>query len=421
VIDDSALDRLALASPLLGATGWIDGLARLIAIDTSTTPGCYSSTFADALQDMFAPLGFGFRRLEVPPHRSENPASQPVVNMIAGRRTGRRVCTIYFHTDSQPAGEGWTRPPFTLTRQGSRLYGRGAADMKGAMAAVWAALRAADAVGLGLSYDPVLLFCTDWEYGQHPGLRHLVDEGLIEGHVMCLNGSVAPRSWAGSLGSVDIAIKIDAAPPAHPFACSNPIDAAAFLLSHLTTLKSALESRGLPTRPLDLPLGSALHAGLSVSSIQGGAPGTNWPTPCSLTVNRRYAPEEGFETVLRELQAAINDGARQLPGFMVDTSLTGHCAPVVDPDHGPNWDRWKQALSWGFGYPADNFRRWASSEASPMGFVQEGGVQEILLGGLRRSGSGLHGPDEFTTVEDVEALARSVLAYLSDVPEVPSY
>jgi succinyl-diaminopimelate desuccinylase len=56
-----------------------------------------------------------------------------------------------------------------------------------------------------------------------------------------------------------------------------------------------------------------------------------------------------------------------------------------------------------------------------MGFAQQAGVPEVLLGGLRRPGGDPYGADEYTTVEDVEALARSVLAYLSDVAEVPRY
>jgi succinyl-diaminopimelate desuccinylase len=48
-----------------------------------------------------------------------------------------------------------------------------------------------------------------------------------------------------------------------------------------------------------------------------------------------------------------------------------------------------------------------------MGFVQQAGIREILLGGLSRPDNNTHAPDEFTTVDDVVALARAVLLYLS--------
>ncbi len=64
------------------------------------------------------------------------------------------------HTDVVPVdGQDWTVPPFALTRKEGRLYGRGAADMKGFCAAAIAAmLRAArqplrTPLHLALSHD----------------------------------------------------------------------------------------------------------------------------------------------------------------------------------------------------------------------------------------------------------------------------
>nr|WP_237182325.1 M20/M25/M40 family metallo-hydrolase [Roseomonas marmotae] len=336
--------------------------------------------------------------------------------MVAARRTGRRVCTIYFRTDTFPAGDGWTRPPFALTRQSSRLYGRGTTGMKGAVAAVWAALRAADAVGLGLSYDPVLLFCADREDGLHPGLRHLVAEGAVEGHAMCLDGPAAPRIWAGSLGSIRLAITLSGTEPDQQRPAVNPIEAMAPVVARLTELKEEIEARCSVGQSADEPFPA-----LSMSSIHGGKTGAIWPDTCDLVLDRSYGAQEEFGKVLAELQDAVREGFGESAYLKLQTRLVGHCPPVSSPDQGPNWPRWKQALSWGFGYPTTRLRRWTSQEGSPMGFVQQAGVSEILQGGLHHPNSAPHGPDEFTTIEDVESLARAVLAYLADVTEIPGY
>ena len=417
--DHADLDRLSLAVPLLGATGWIDGLARLVNIDCSGHPGTCFPAYVDVLQDMFAPLGFSFRRLPAPQEVEDSGKAgggEAAVGMVAARRTGRRACTIYFRMNSMPAGEGWTRPPFSLTRQSSRLYGRGTTEMKGAIAAVWAALRAADAVGLGLNYDPVLLFCADRGDGHHPALRRMMAEGLVEGHIMCLDGPATPRIWSGSLGSIHMSVSLDGPEPAeNAAAVANPVEAMAPLMARLMRLKDDIEARGRAAGQEDLP------AALTVSSIQGGKPGMDWPASCRLLLNRSYTAQEDFQAVVGELRTAIQEGCLTATHLNVETVLSGHCAPVRDPDRGPHWARWQQALSWGFGYPAARFRRLGSREGSPLGFVQQAGVQEVLLGGLRRAVSSPNGPDEFTTVEDVEALARSVLAYLAEVPEIPTY
>lgn len=375
----------------------------------------YSEPFASALQDMFAPLGFGFRRQEVPAHFVQGSDGTPI-NMIAARRTGRRVCTIYFHTDTLPAGEGWARPPFLLSRQGNRLYGRGAAGMKGAIAAVWSALRAADAVGLGLRFDPVLLFCTDAEGGFYPGLRHLAASRMVEGHVMCLDGSAAPRICVGMPGSLRLQVRITAKDAARQ---ENAAEAAAVLIAQLHAMKAGLETKTsalVPPSQTD----TGLRADLAVSA-PGSKAGVEMPTGCELTVTRSYLPEETVSTVQAELMEALEQAARNLPAFDVRVALRGHYAPVVAPDRGTNTPRWQQALGWGFGYSSAQFRRGACQEPSAMGFVQQAGVQEILFGGLGRPHSQRGQANEFTTIEDVEALARAVLAYLADIPDIPPY
>jgi succinyl-diaminopimelate desuccinylase len=129
-------------------------------------------------------------------------------------------------------------------------------------------------------------------------------------------------------------------------------------------------------------------------------------------VNRRYAPEEEFAAVLAELEGTVRDAMAPSRAPGLETHVIGHLAPVSDPT-GPHWPRWQKALGLGFGFAPEAFRAWGSSTSSDMGFVQQAGIREILLGGLGRPDNNTHAPDEFTTMADVTALARSVLLYLS--------
>ena len=54
---------------------------------------------------------------------------------------GEQVIGVLAHLDVVPAGEGWKTDPFTLTRDGDRVYGRGTSDDKGAVVASMIAMK----------------------------------------------------------------------------------------------------------------------------------------------------------------------------------------------------------------------------------------------------------------------------------------
>ncbi len=405
---------------------WLAALGRLLTLDTSFPPGAGYAAFADALEALFAPLGFAVRRVEVPEALWQSPeAHGPRVNLIAEPAARRRAgCGIYIHTDTVPPGDGWTRPPLALTREGDVLYGRGAADMKGAVAAVLAALGAARATGLALAFDPVLLFCTDEEGGLYPGVRYLAEQGLLGcDQLICLNGGAVPRLWAGCFGSLDIGITVvgRAAHSGDPGAQGiNAVEEALPILAALMALKARVEARAsaLPAPPYrrDRPL----TARLTIAAIQGGTKGSALPGRCRILVNRRVMPEETMQDALAEIEATVAAGAAGSRALSVTTQVVGRLDPVLDPDAGGRcWPRWQAALGWGFGWAPAAFTRYGASSSSDMGFVQQAGLREIMLGGLSRPDNRTHGPDEFTTIPDVTALARALLAYLADAP-IPS-
>ncbi|WP_419896794.1 M20/M25/M40 family metallo-hydrolase [Roseomonas sp. USHLN139] len=404
-LDALALDRLGLAAPLLGATGWIDDLARLVAIDTAAPPGQGYGAFAALLQDMFAPLGFGLRRLTMPEEAlSGAPDGGPRINLIASRRSGRPVCCLHFQMDTPPAGPGWSRPPLTLTRQGHLLYGLGTRRMKGAIAAVWAALRAADAVGLGLRFDPLLVFTTDGGQGANPhaGLRHLAEQGVLEGHLVSLGGLAAPRLWTGSPACLDLEIRIPAG--------AGAAEAALPVLSRLTALQGQL-GQGTDCR----------NEGprLSITTVSAEQAVDRSNAFCSLGLHRRLGAGETRESILAELDAVLRDVLP--PGHTATIREVAAIPAVTEPHRGPNAGRWQQAMRWGFGFGPEAFREYGGAAPSALGFVQQAGVSEILQAGLQRLGQPAQGPDECTSIDDVEALARALLAYLADVPEFPSF
>ncbi|WP_114228969.1 MULTISPECIES: succinyl-diaminopimelate desuccinylase [Sphingomonas] len=115
----------------------VDLAAKLISIP-SVTPA--SGPVFDALEAMLAPLGFTVHRFTL----GEAPDG-PTENMVAIRECGPGPHFGFAgHLDVVPAGDGWSGDPFVARIEDSRLIGRGANDMKSAIAAFVAAVAAVE-------------------------------------------------------------------------------------------------------------------------------------------------------------------------------------------------------------------------------------------------------------------------------------
>lgn len=425
MVDTMALDRNAPA--LAHAGDWIVAnaeeavvaLGRMIAVDTSFPPGLGYDDFAALMEEFVAPLGFATERVRVPESlwRGTNaPASGPRTNLIASRSSGRPPCGLYVHVDTVPAADGWTGNPLRMERDGDRLTGLGAADMKGCAAAILLALRAARACSVELAYDPVLLFCTDEEGGLYPGIRYLAEQGRLPEHLLNFNGSAEARIWAGCFGLFNLLVRIHgqavhAGEGNRQGAGINAIEGALPLLNALSVLKARIATRvsALPPPPGKPPLAAQLN----LAAIRGGTAGGQVPALVEVTLNRRYAPEERFEDALAEIEDVIRRSVATLPGLSVETELVGHLMPTADPT-GPHWPRWQAAMGAGFGYPPEAFRKWGAASCSDFGWVQRAtGRQEVMLGGLGRPDRNIHAPGEHTTVPDIVSLAQAILFYLA--------
>ena len=94
----------------------------------------------DVVEKFLTPLGFTCTRLKF-----EGDGSYPVENLFATRGTGGKHLLFGGHTDVVPVGNEakWTHPPFSADVEDGVMWGRGAVDMKSAVAAFCMAAAAA--------------------------------------------------------------------------------------------------------------------------------------------------------------------------------------------------------------------------------------------------------------------------------------
>lgn len=406
----------ALARVDAGLDGAVADLARMIATDTRFPPGTGYGDFVALMEGLLAPLGMAMRRVTVPEENwfvPRGPARGARVNLIADWPEGPApVCSLYYHMDTVCAANGWQRDPLHLTEEDGILYGLGATDMKGAIAATLLALRAAKEAGLPLAYRPQVLLVTDEEGGLYPGIRYLAEQGLIGGHLLNFNGSAGPRIWAGCFGAFNLQVTVEgfAAHSSEPARNAvNAIESALPMMRAVLDLRPAVSARVSAMTP---PPGAPPLAGqIALAQAEGGTCGGQVPDRFRFLVSRRYPPEEDFATARAEIEAAIRAACPQ--GARLHFDLIGHLLPTSDPE-GPHYPRWQRAMQQGFGYPAEAFVKYGSASASDAGHVQQvGAAREVILSGLIRPTSNGHGAEEHTTRADIAALARAILSYLA--------
>lgn len=219
------------------------------------------------------------------------------------------------HSDVVPAGPGWTRQPYNAEVEGDRLYGRGATDMKGGLAAVLVAMDALRRSGTELS-GPVRLSSTVDEEDLGLGIRHLTARGLGREFRGCIVAEPTDlQTVIACRGDSYLEVEITGV-PAHsgrPADGRNAIDAAAALL---TLIKQDHEKH---IRELDPLLGSPTW---NVGKIEGGRATSMVAPSCHVWLDRRLMPGEDPEQIVSELRTAVDQAGITGDGISMDIEIT---------------------------------------------------------------------------------------------------
>ncbi|MBN8820338.1 MAG: succinyl-diaminopimelate desuccinylase [Sphingomonas sp.] len=197
-------------------------LAEALIACPSVTPA--TGAVFDCLEAMLAPLGFTVSRFV----DGEAP-EEPVENLLAVRAGTGPHFAFAGHLDVVPPGEGWTSDAFRPERRGELLYGRGAVDMKGSIAAFVAAVARA-----GNETGPLSLLITgdeegDAVHGTRALMRHMAARGVTPD--LCLVGEPTSVNRLGDMikigrrGSVNMWITVPGMQGhvAYPHLAKNPI------------------------------------------------------------------------------------------------------------------------------------------------------------------------------------------------------
>jgi acetylornithine deacetylase len=271
-------------------------LADLVAID-SVNPdlipgGAGEHTLARFVAQWLKAAGLEVSLTDAAPGR-------PNVVAVAKGRGGGRTLLLNAHLDTVGLAE--MERPLEPRIEGDRLYGRGAYDMKGGLAAIM--LAGAAAAAAGLAGDVVVAAVADEEVasvGTEALLRSYRADAAIVTEPTELAVAIAHRGFAGfELETAGVA--------AHGSRPDLGVDAIAKMGPVLVEL-AALDLRLQAGQPHPLLGTGSLHCSL----IDGGQEFSSYPARCRLTGERRTLPGEtraDLERDLRELLVRAGSGA----------------------------------------------------------------------------------------------------------------
>ena len=269
-------------------------LTRELVARRSITPddaGCQALVAA-----RLAPLGFA----------CETIVSGGVTNLWARRgRTAPLVC-FAGHTDVVPTGprEAWTSDPFVPVERNGCLYGRGAADMKGSVAAFVTAIEAFVAAHPQAPGSIALLLTSDEEGPATDGTVKVVDALNARGEAIdyCVVGEPSSVARLGDMikngrrGTLSGVLTVRGVQGhiAYPHLARNPIHLVAPAIAELAAIEWDAGNAYFPATSWQC---SNIHAGTGATNV---IPGT-----LELQFNWRYSTESTREGLIARLESVL--------------------------------------------------------------------------------------------------------------------
>lgn len=366
-------------------------LRALVSIDSvnpSLVPGARGEgEIAAAVADHMRGIGMDVHLQEVAPGRPN------VIGVLEGREPGPALM-FCGHLDT--VGIEGMEAPFDPVERDGRLFGRGAQDMKGGVAAMIDAVRVAGGRG--------------WRRGR------IIVAAVVDEEYASIGADALVTAWSADLAVVteptdlkigvahkgfvwlDIATRGRAAHGSRPRDGRDAILRMGRVLHRLEALDRQLQARA----PHPLMGTASLHA----SIISGGQELSSYPERCMLQMERRTIAGETAEGAAREVDALLEALRAEDAEFHAEAHVTFSRPPYEIPAGHQLPATLRHVLS-SMGHAGDEVGMSFWTDAAVLGAA---GIPTVLFG---PGGAGLHGREEYVTVSDVIA-CRDALASLAN-------
>ena len=405
----------------------------LIRIPTLNPPG---ENYRDICEFLAKRLrGKGFEIELVRAHGTPGDSEKyPRWNVIARREGKRAGECVHFnsHIDVVDVGKGWTVDPFGGVLKDGKVYGRGACDMKGGLAASIVAAEAFIAVCPDFAGAIEISGTADEESGGFGGVAYLAKQGFFAPervqHVIIPEPLNKDRICLGHRGVwwAEIETYGEIAHGSMPFLGDCAV-------RHMGAVMQEMEETLFPALALkrtDMPVvpEGAKQSTLNINSIHGGqaegdADFTGLPSPCvpdscRMIIDRRFLIEENIDDVQAEIMDVLKRVEGKRDTFRYDVTELHRVLPTMTEKDAPIVQTVAQAIAQTMGKDAEYV-------VSPGTYDQKHIDRIGKLKNCIAYGPGIldlaHKPDEYVGVDDMldsaKVMGRTLIALLASPEE----
>lgn len=400
---------------------------ELIRIPTLNPPGANYREICDYLDKRLLREGFHTEliRAEGAPGDSDR---HPRWNIVARREGARPGQCVHFnsHIDVVETGHGWTVDPFGGEVKDGRIYGRGACDMKGGLAASIVAAEAFIAQCPDYAGAIEISGTADEESGGFGGVAYLAEKGYFSPervqHVIIPEPLNKDRICLGHRGVwwAEVETKGEIAHGSMPFLGDCAVRHMGAVLREMEESLFPLLSEKRTEMPV-VPEG-ARQSTLNINAIHGGEreqeegysgmPSPCVPDRCRMVIDRRFLIEEDIEEVQAEIRAVLERVRDGRPGFDYEIRELFRVLPTMTERDAPVVASVAAAVREVFGREADYV-------VSPGTYDQKHIDRIGRLKNCIAYGPGIldlaHKPDEYVGIEDMVQSARVMALALADL------
>ena len=339
-------------------------------------------------------------------------AQRPNVLVRVGPKNADVGLLLVGHMDTVQIGDSslWIHPPFSAKIEDGRLYGRGAIDNKGGIAAALGALvLLKEKAGRKLK-RPVLLACVpDEESGAtgHLGINHLQTTGKLSGWGAIYVYPDLHRTAIGHRGVLRLKLTARGRSFHTGGLAWQDADKSLNAVTGMSAILLGLEGLTFASKPQP-PIFSRYHTVITPTLVQGGAGISIVPDRCEAFVDFRLVPGVSREVVEDGVQRVIDDVLAARPQLQVEVEEETYIPPTVIPEDSAIIQAVREAVGDVCGTSPEIF---VSGPANESYLLNEYGIPTLTLG---PAGDGAHAVDEYMEVESLyqamEIYARVGLA-----------